>query len=72
VTYRYRSADSKELQMPTEKPIAKMPEPQPSDNMPGNQAALPKGSLSKPFLGPQGDENRSNAPAAPKPEDTKR
>jgi hypothetical protein len=56
--------------MPAEKPSGKMPPPRPSDNMPGNREALPKGTLSKPFLGPQADENReppSNAPVAPKP-----
>ena len=40
---------------------------------PGQNAALPAGSLRKPFLGPQGDENRappSNAPAPVNPTTT--
>ncbi|HEY1412315.1 MAG TPA: hypothetical protein VGF36_09245 [Rhodopila sp.] len=47
----------------------KMP---PAPNPPGGAAALPAGSLPKPFLGPQGDENRdppadSPAPVTPAP-----
>lgn len=45
----------------------------PPDGMPGSRAALPPGSLPKPYLGPQGDENRNppaNAPAAPNPNET--
>ena len=34
---------------------------------PGNNAALPTGTLPKPFLGPQGDENRDPPPNAPAP-----
>ena len=34
---------------------------------PGGSAALPPGSLPKPFLGPQGDENRDPPPNAPAP-----
>jgi hypothetical protein len=34
---------------------------------PGNDAALPEGALPKPFLGPQGDENRNPPPNAPSP-----
>ena len=40
----------------------------PPDGMPGGRAALPPGSLPKPYLGPQGDENRdppANAPTVP-------
>ena len=43
------------------------------DGMPGGRAALPPGSLPKPYLGPQGDENRdppANAPTAPGPSET--
>lgn len=39
---------------------------------PGGRAALPEGRLPKPFLGPQGDENRdppANAPAPVPPTD---
>ncbi len=45
------------------------PEPVP----PGGRAALPEGSLPKPFLKPQGDENRdppANAPAPVAPAET--
>jgi predicted nucleotidyltransferase len=45
------------------------PEPVP----PGGRAALPEGSLPKPFLQPQGDENRdppANAPAPVAPTET--
>jgi hypothetical protein len=41
-----------------------------SVGMPGDRAALPDGALSKPFSGPQGDENRTppdNAPLPPNP-----
>jgi hypothetical protein len=34
---------------------------------PGSEAALPPGSLPGPFLGPQGDENRTPPPNAPVP-----
>jgi hypothetical protein len=34
---------------------------------PGNNAAFPAGTLPKPFLGPQGDENRDPPPNAPVP-----
>ncbi len=37
------------------------------DTMPGGQAALPKDALPKPFLGPQGDENRTPPPGSPAP-----
>jgi hypothetical protein len=33
----------------------------------GDSAALPEGSLSKPYLGPQGDENRDPPRNAPGP-----
>jgi hypothetical protein len=39
----------------------------PPRNLPGGTAALPAGSLPKPFLGPQGDENRDPPPNAPAP-----
>ena len=39
----------------------------PRPNPPGGAAALPEGSLSKPFLGPQGDENRTPPANAPAP-----
>jgi hypothetical protein len=35
--------------------------------VPGGRAALPPGSLPKPYLGPQGDENRQPPPGAPAP-----
>jgi hypothetical protein len=38
---------------------------EPPDGFPGERAALPAGSLSNPYLGPQGDENRTPAPNAP-------
>jgi hypothetical protein len=34
---------------------------------PGGSAALPEGTLPKPFFGPQGDENRDPPPNAPAP-----
>lgn len=34
---------------------------------PGGAAALPEGSLPKPFLGPQGDENRNPPAGSPAP-----
>jgi hypothetical protein len=34
---------------------------------PGGAAELPPGSLPKPFLGPQGDENRDPPPNSPAP-----
>jgi len=43
------------------------------DGMPGQRADLPEGSLPGPFLGPQGDENRTppaNAPSPVKPAPT--
>ncbi len=49
------------------------PPASPPDGMPGSRAALPPGSLPKPYLGPQGDENRNppaNAPVAPNPNET--
>jgi hypothetical protein len=33
--------------------------------IPGGAAALPPGTLSKPFFGPQGDENRTPPKGAP-------
>ena len=42
----------------------KMP---PAPVVPGGAAALPKGSLPKLFLGPQGDENRNPPANAPSP-----
>jgi hypothetical protein len=39
----------------------------PTPTPPGGAAALPEDSLSKPFLGPQGDENRDPPPNAPAP-----
>jgi len=59
----------------------KQPEPPantklpPQPNSPGGAAALPEDSLPKPFLGPQGDENRdppANAPAPVPPAPTVR
>jgi hypothetical protein len=49
------------------------PKNPPSPVPPGGDAALPAGSLPKPFLGPQGDENRqppANAPAPIPPTET--
>jgi hypothetical protein len=46
------------------------PPGQDSSGMPGDRAALPAGALSKPYFGPQGDENRpppDNAPVPPQP-----
>jgi hypothetical protein len=40
----------------------------PQPGLPGQRASLPKGALSKPYFGPQGDENRDppdNAPSEP-------
>jgi hypothetical protein len=48
----------------------RMPPLQEPDRLPGGRAALPADSLSKPFFGPQGDENRTpprNAPAPVEP-----
>ncbi len=48
----------------------RMPPMREPDGVPGGRAALPADSLSKPFLGPQGDEHRTpprNAPAPVKP-----
>jgi hypothetical protein len=45
----------------------------PRRHLPGGAAALPVDSLPKPFLGPQGDENRdppANAPAPVPPIET--
>ncbi len=39
----------------------------PPSESPGGAAALPEGTLPKPFLGPQGDENRDPPPNAPAP-----
>jgi hypothetical protein len=39
----------------------------PPPTLPGGAAALPEGSLPKPFLGPQGDENRDPPASAPAP-----
>ncbi len=41
--------------------------PSPPDGMPGGQAALPEGGLPKPYLGPQGDEQRDPPANAPSP-----
>jgi len=38
-----------------------------SDGRLGGREALPPGSLPKPYLGPQGDENRTPPPNAPSP-----
>jgi hypothetical protein len=43
---------------------AKLP---PVPVVPGGAAALPEGSLPKPFLGPQGDENRDPPAGSPAP-----
>jgi hypothetical protein len=48
-------------------PPRKMPPLRPSNDMPGGSAALPEGELSKPFFGPQGDENREPPPNSPVP-----
>jgi hypothetical protein len=37
------------------------------DGVPGQRADLPAGSLPGPYLGPQGDENRTPPPNAPSP-----
>jgi hypothetical protein len=54
--------------MSTEEPDppanTKMP---PAPAVPGGAAALPEGSLPKPFLGPHGDENRDPPANAPVP-----
>jgi hypothetical protein len=45
----------------------RMPQAGSPDRMPGGEAALPKDALPKPFLGPQGDENRRPPPGSPAP-----
>ena len=45
----------------------RMPPLQEPDRLPGGRAALPADSLSKPFFGPQGDENRAPPQNAPAP-----
>lgn len=57
---RWRAMSTKEPDAPNT-PLPQRP------GMPGGAAALPEGSLSKPFLGPQGDENRDPPPNAPAP-----
>ncbi len=53
---------------PTKPDIAgRMPAARPARTMPGGSAALPEGSLPKPFLGPQGDEQRDPPANAPSP-----
>lgn len=50
--------------------IDRMPPMRQPDRLPGDRAALPENTLSKPFFGPQGDENRNapaNAPVPPQP-----
>ena len=47
--------------------MERMPPMQRPDRLPGGRAALPPDSLSKPFFGPQGDENRTPPPNAPAP-----
>jgi hypothetical protein len=37
------------------------------DAMPGSRAGMPEGSLSKPYFGVQGDENREPPANAPSP-----
>jgi hypothetical protein len=39
----------------------------PTPTVPGAAAALPEGALPKPFLGPQGDENRDPPAGSPVP-----
>ena len=55
------STDDTKAQPPTASPLPPQPNP------PGGAAALPAGSLSKPYFGPQGDENRDPPPNAPAP-----
>lgn len=60
-------ASRADRELPLEPPAS------PPDGMPGSRAALPAGSLPKPYLGPQGDENRNppaNAPTSPGPSET--
>ncbi len=48
----------------------RMPPVRERDGLPGGRATLPPDGLSKPFFGPQGDENRpppQDAPAPVKP-----
>jgi hypothetical protein len=45
----------------------RMPPLHEPDGLPGGRAALPADSLSKPFFGPQGDENRTPQQKAPAP-----
>ena len=48
----------------------RMPPMREPERLPGDRAALPENTLSKPFFGPQGDENRNppaNAPVPPNP-----
>jgi hypothetical protein len=45
-------------------PNPKLP---PAPAVPGGAASLPEGALPKPFLGPQGDENRDPPAGAPAP-----
>jgi hypothetical protein len=57
---RFRAMSTREPD-PRNSPLP--PEPE----VPGGAAALPANSLPKPFLGPQGDENRNPPPDAPAP-----
>ena len=41
--------------------------PEPHHDLPGKRAAWPPGTLSTPYFGPQGDENRDPPPNAPTP-----
>jgi nitrite reductase/ring-hydroxylating ferredoxin subunit len=50
-----------------ESEIASRMPPSRPDDMPGGQAALPEGGLPKPYLGPQGDEQRDPPAGAPSP-----
>jgi len=53
--------------MSTQEPDAPNTTLPPPPEPPGGAAALPEGSLPKPYLGPQGDENRDPPANAPVP-----
>jgi predicted nucleotidyltransferase len=61
VQRRWRAMSTREPDPPV---TGKLP---PRAVMPGGPAALPEGSLPKPFLEPQGDENRDPPAGAPAP-----
>jgi len=61
VQRRWRAMSTREPDPPVN---GKLP---PRTVMPGGSAALPEGSLPKPFLEPQGDENRDPPAGAPAP-----